>query len=86
MSKRDTKGRDDALESGEHFVEPRAELSLMTAYNRHPGRWTKNEFLAASRVPGAFSNMTADDAVVVLDTIARVCRAMGVDKEVPSAR
>lgn len=61
------------LESGEHLVESRAELSLLIAYQRYPGRWSKRTLIAATRIPNIFEHITPVDAEEVLDKLETLC-------------
>ena len=60
------------LESVEYEVHPRAEVSLVTAYERYPGRWSLRTYVAATKVPGLFDGLTPSDAEELLDRIERV--------------
>lgn len=41
----------------------------MVAYLRYPGRWSVDSFVAATRVPGIFEDITPEEAAYVLDQI-----------------
>lgn len=66
----------DPLESGIRDVHAEPEYAMIIAYYRHPGRWTRETFAIAARIPGVFESLTTAEAEEVLDRVQAIAASV----------